>query len=84
MAQPKSTLTIQTALEAINLLGVGGMFWLGPQEIGDIMSQNFPSNYPDDYVEVFIESGTSISKHIIHNLDSGMAVGSSKWIRVDL
>ena len=80
LAQPKSTLTIQTALEAINLLGVGGMFWLGPQEIGDIMSQNFPSNYPDDYVEVFIESGTSISKHIIHNLDSGMAVGSSKWI----
>merc|ERR1739836_321641 len=28
LAQPKSTFTIQTVLEAINMLGVGGVFWL--------------------------------------------------------
>ena len=29
MAQPKSASTIQAVLEAVNMIGEGGMFWLG-------------------------------------------------------
>ena len=32
LAQPKSTSTIQTVLEAINLQAVGGVFWVGGKE----------------------------------------------------
>ena len=35
MAQPKTTSTIQSALEAVNLLGEGGMFWLGGKLSGN-------------------------------------------------
>ena len=57
MAQPNSTSTIQAVLEAINLLGVDGVFWLGGQQSGGgdiIMSQNYPSIYPRNYNEVNI------------------------------
>ena len=85
MAQPKSTSTIQSALEAINLLDEAEMFWLGggqhSQESGVIMSQNYPANYPNNYDEVnFVVS--SLSKHslTIFDLGAGMAAASSKWI----
>ena len=32
LAQPKTTSTIQAVLEAVNLLGAGGLHWLGGQE----------------------------------------------------
>ena len=58
MAQPKSTSTIQAVLEAMNLLGDGGMFWLGGQYMSGltniIMSRNYPHDYPDNYDEVNI------------------------------
>ena len=68
MAQPKSASTIQAVLEAMNLLGEGGLHWLGGQQSlqgGDniIMSRNYPSNYPNNYDEVNIVDSSS-SKHI--------------------
>ena len=35
LAQPKSTSTIQDVLEAVNLLGEGGLHWLGGQQSGE-------------------------------------------------
>ena len=63
LAQPKSTSNIQTVLEAINLQAgsqAARKFWLGGQQslqIGDniIMSQNYPSDYPNNYDEVYIQ-----------------------------
>ena len=84
MAQPKSTFTIQAVLEAVNLLGEGGMFWLGGQQSlqsGDniIMSRNYPTNYPENYDEVNIVV-SPIPKKYFHNFAAGMAAASSKWI----
>ena len=35
LAQPKTTSTIQAVLEAVNLLGAGGLHWLGGQQSGE-------------------------------------------------
>ena len=57
MAQPKSSSTIGAVLEAINLLGVGGKYWLWGQQIGNIiMSQNYPLAYPLNYEKVKISN----------------------------
>ena len=38
MAQPKTTSSIQAVIEAVNLLGEGGLFWLGGQHQREITS----------------------------------------------
>ena len=35
LAQPKTISTIQTVLEDVNLLGEGGLYWLGGQQSGE-------------------------------------------------
>ena len=35
LAQPKTISTIQTVIEAVNLLGEGGLHWLGGQQSGE-------------------------------------------------
>ena len=72
LAQPKTSSSIQAVLDAINLQGEGGVYWLGGQWVGDniIMSQNYPGLYPKNYDQVIVNSFRNLS---IPTLVSGMA-----------
>ena len=72
LAQPKTSSSIQAVLDAINLQGEGGVYWLGGQWVGDniIMSQNYPGLYPKNYDQVIVNSFRNL---FIQTLVSGMA-----------